>query len=72
MQKHIKALKKQNKILFNRVNNTSTLQELNKTNNINKANYDSLGRNVISVYSESDYIYFSVLSLSEWEVENKN
>ena len=72
MQKHIKALKKQNKILFNRVNNTSTRQELNKTNNINKANYDSLGSNVSSVYSESDYIYSSVLSLSEWEVENKN
>ena len=72
MQKHIKALKKQNKILFNRVNNTSTRQELNKTNNINKANYDSLGSNVSSVYSESDYTYSSVLSLSEWEVENKN
>ena len=72
MQKHIQALKKKNKILFNRVNNTSTRQELNKTNNINKANYDSLGRNVISFYSESDYTDSSLSSLSEWEVENKN
>ena len=72
MQKHIQALKKKNKILFNQVNNTSTRQDLNKTNNINKANYDSLGSNVSSVYSESDYTDSSLSSLSEWEVENKN
>ena len=71
MQKHIQALKKKNKILFNQVNNTSTRQDLNKTNNINKANYDSLGSNVSSVYSESDYTDSSLSSLSEWEVENK-
>ena len=71
MQKHIQALKKKNNILFNWVNNTSTRQDLNKTNNINKANYDSLGRNVMSVYSESDYTDSSLSSLSEWEVENK-
>ena len=65
MHTQMKALNNQNKIILNISKKSSSRRELNKIQRINKSNDDYLISNNGSVYSDSDYIYFSILFLSD-------
>ena len=66
MQKQMKDLKKQNKIIFKLDKKSSSCRDLNKINKIDKSSYDYSSRNISSVSINSYYSYSSISPLSDW------
>ena len=63
------ALKKSSNMLFRMDKKSSSCHELNNIKNINKASFYHSNRYNSIIFSNLDSIYFSILSLSNWEEE---